>query len=534
MAIDDNTSYELTGYQVKDLASKVRAKADSSALASVATSGLYSDLTGAPTIPTVYNGTLTIQQDGTTLGTFSANQSTNETINITGGGGGAVTYYIADGDPNYPQTLSSGFVYEDAARTTKAEADDIYADIQSGKTVYLEYRTGPATDHRETMFAITSMTRREIQGVADQYDYFGSMTSYMDGSNTATPATFGFLAQGTEPITWQFVKQYIPTVNNATLTIQQNGTDVQTFTANSSTNKTANIDTHNGVLTAWDLVPTADTTAGWRALFPTDGHYVTVYSSASSFSNKPTNWGILTTDIAYDPGSSTNFEIFQIWRGTSTAAMYRRNGNHVGWYNKANDSGSFTPIEDGLSIGWHPFAVTSVSQAAQTGYLPGRNTFTYAGNGQGGISIYNMPSGVKMYRVKSVLTLNSTVTSKTFGINNLKASTTAFTRWSGIVNNTTKAWAQYSGSTGTAPYANLVGDTTQLNGASIEYTAFRGATTGGDWSITGKINIGGQNSVIDFMTICTAKDATSPPYIYLRGISASDVSSFMGSLEVFT
>lgn len=83
MAIDDNASYELTGYQVKDLAQKIRAKADSSSLANVATSGLYSDLTGAPTIPTVYNGTLTIQQNGTTLGTFSANQSSNETVNIS-------------------------------------------------------------------------------------------------------------------------------------------------------------------------------------------------------------------------------------------------------------------------------------------------------------------------------------------------------------------------------------------------------------------------------------------------------------------
>ena len=36
-------------------------------------------------------------------------------------------------------------------------------------------------------------------------------------------------------------KPTIPTVNNATLTIQKNGTDVQTFTANASTNATANI-----------------------------------------------------------------------------------------------------------------------------------------------------------------------------------------------------------------------------------------------------------------------------------------------------
>lgn len=99
MAIDDNKSYELTGYQVKDLAQKIRAKADSSSLAPVATSGLYSDITGAPTIPTVYNGTLTIQQNGTTLGTFSANQSTNETINITGGGGAARnTFYVLGDD----------------------------------------------------------------------------------------------------------------------------------------------------------------------------------------------------------------------------------------------------------------------------------------------------------------------------------------------------------------------------------------------------------------------------------------------------
>ena len=82
MAIDDNTSYELTGYQVKDLAGRIRQKADSASLAPVATSGLYSDITGAPTVPTVYNGTLTIKQNGKTLGTFTANSSDNKTVNI--------------------------------------------------------------------------------------------------------------------------------------------------------------------------------------------------------------------------------------------------------------------------------------------------------------------------------------------------------------------------------------------------------------------------------------------------------------------
>lgn len=39
----------------------------------------------------------------------------------------------------------------------------------------------------------------------------------------------------------QYLKNTIPTVNNATLTIQKNGTNVATFTANASTGATANI-----------------------------------------------------------------------------------------------------------------------------------------------------------------------------------------------------------------------------------------------------------------------------------------------------
>ena len=56
--------------------------AKTSSLATVATSGSYNDLTNKPTIPTVNNATLTIQANGTQKGTFTANSSTNTTINI--------------------------------------------------------------------------------------------------------------------------------------------------------------------------------------------------------------------------------------------------------------------------------------------------------------------------------------------------------------------------------------------------------------------------------------------------------------------
>ena len=45
-------------------------------------SGNYNDLTNKPTIPTVNNATLTIQKNGSNVGTFTANQNTNQTVNI--------------------------------------------------------------------------------------------------------------------------------------------------------------------------------------------------------------------------------------------------------------------------------------------------------------------------------------------------------------------------------------------------------------------------------------------------------------------
>ena len=51
--------------------------------ATVATSGSYDDLSNKPTIPTVNDATLTIQKNGTTVDTFTANSSSDKTVNIT-------------------------------------------------------------------------------------------------------------------------------------------------------------------------------------------------------------------------------------------------------------------------------------------------------------------------------------------------------------------------------------------------------------------------------------------------------------------
>jgi hypothetical protein len=92
--IDDLSSLQIGGYSKSEVDTLLNGKSDTShthttsditdfpSLATVATSGSYNDLSNKPTIPTVNNGTLTIQQNGTTVDSFSANSSSDKTVNI--------------------------------------------------------------------------------------------------------------------------------------------------------------------------------------------------------------------------------------------------------------------------------------------------------------------------------------------------------------------------------------------------------------------------------------------------------------------
>ena len=169
---------------------------DVSGLSTVATSGSYNDLSNKPTIPTVNNATLTIQKNGTTVKTFSANASSNVTANIT------VPTKTSD------LTNDSGFLTTHnpidsslSSTSTNAVQNKVVNDALTGKS---------NTGHSHTVSDISDFPTLSTVATSG---------SYNDLSNKPT----------------------IPTVNNKTLTIQKNGSNVATFTANSSSNVTANI-----------------------------------------------------------------------------------------------------------------------------------------------------------------------------------------------------------------------------------------------------------------------------------------------------
>ena len=75
--VTHNASEFLTEHQ------DISGKANTADLGAAAFSNSYNDLNDKPTIPTVNNAKLTIQKNGTTVKTFTANASSNVTCNIT-------------------------------------------------------------------------------------------------------------------------------------------------------------------------------------------------------------------------------------------------------------------------------------------------------------------------------------------------------------------------------------------------------------------------------------------------------------------
>lgn len=251
-----------------------------SSLATVATTGQYSDLSGKPTIPTVNNATLTIKRNGTSVGTFSANASTDKAIDIT------VPTKVSDltNDSGFISGITStmvtnalGFTPYDSANpsgyqanvietvkvngtaltpTSKAvnvtvptKVSDLTNDsgfitgISSSMVItalgYTPYSAANPNGYQANVIetvkvngvALTPSSKAVNVTVPTKVTDLTDHANYVLSSSLSTVATTGSYNDLSN-------KPTIPTVNNPTITFMQGSTLVGTMTLNQSGNQT--------------------------------------------------------------------------------------------------------------------------------------------------------------------------------------------------------------------------------------------------------------------------------------------------------
>lgn len=165
----------------------------------------------------------------------------------------SVTYYLQKQSTAGMSGIST-YIYTDAGRTTPAAPATLVADFKAGKTILLEYEQD-ATPYSIT-FQVNSASADGDPAVECQYKLLISELNKGTGTyNAVTTQLSATVTAGTEfNGKWTTVRAVLPTVNNGALTIQQNGTTLDTFTANSSDNKTVNIQT----ITAETVAPSEE------------------------------------------------------------------------------------------------------------------------------------------------------------------------------------------------------------------------------------------------------------------------------------
>lgn len=351
---DTYSATSSNGMSGKAVASAISGKANSSDLATVATSGSYNDLSNKPTIPTVNNATLTIQKNGTTINTFTANASSNVTANITvptntnelTNGAGFIT---SSSLPGIATTSTAGLVKPDGT-TISVDANGT---ISSAGSVDIDEET------------ITKNNDNELQVVAVKNKRDDSTLGIWHGTeyqwNHGAPTTWYYwqsdvLAQwvsGTMPSSTSWLS--VTYGNGKFVAIPSNSTSVAAYSEdgiNWTTTTLPYTDYYNFVtycngkfmaFSRWNPIACSEDGVNWttipiqgnliwQSIAYGDGKYVVIakYSTAGAYSEDGINWTVITlpseaewVSVAYGNGK------FVAVANNSTASAYSEDG--INW-----------------------------------------------------------------------------------------------------------------------------------------------------------------------------------------------------------
>ena len=196
-AIVVNTSYELTGAQVKDLANKIKAKAADNTFV------------GATSAAPGSKGLVPQPQAGDNE-KFLSGDGTWKTVNNDAN---SITYYI---QKQSTAGMSSylAFIYTDSNRTIPADPAVLVANFNAGKTILLEYEQNGVTEPYNITFQVNSVSTDGDPAVRCQYKLLISELNNFNGNyNAVTTQLSATVKAGTTfNGRWGVVRAVIPSM----------------------------------------------------------------------------------------------------------------------------------------------------------------------------------------------------------------------------------------------------------------------------------------------------------------------------------
>jgi len=285
------------------------------------TSELTND-SGFITSANVGNGTITIQQNGVTVDSFSVNQTANKTINLIGSGGGTGDHkqlINRDSANQHPISAITDLQTQlNGKQATISDLSTIRSGASAGATAlqpndnitqltnnagYINKDVNDLTYYTKTADLPSVPTKTSDltndSGFIDKN--VNDLTNYTKTSSLSTVATSGSYNDLSNK----------PTIGNGTITVTQGGTTKGTFTVNQSGDATIALDAGGGSSTDVQINGTSITSEGVANIpFAAAGRAGVISPSANYYFQVNSNGNVFAGALTYSQYISSNVNAF--------------------------------------------------------------------------------------------------------------------------------------------------------------------------------------------------------------------------------
>lgn len=307
-----------------------------------------------------------------------------------------------DGTWGAVDAATTTFYVDNLAEGTRTiYSDRDFTNAVSGNTIKTAFENGRVRI-MYTPMSLFSYDEYELVGIGDIHDTpTTGGTFILSGANNTISLCYSYQSFASTSAT--LTKKTIPTVNDATLTIQHNGTTVQTFTANQSTAATANIET----IWADDAIPTTQVPPVTTSMI--DDEAVTAAKVCGGTSGDTLANGALVEVVGTTTGNSANYA----WKYADGRLInfqhYELSGNATTSWGSMYSGVQMTPRNYAVAFTATPIVMAQLDWTTATG-----NCWLAQANEKGS-STTTHPGGYQLVRPTSQSGLNTGVSIVAYG-----------------------------------------------------------------------------------------------------------------------